>query len=77
MIEECASSACKHTYQLRMDFIVGLETEFNELVEGGHLYSPHVNLSQVILPGDFTITTSEFLCCHQPIVNCLQRNKRN
>eukprot|EP01137_Pigoraptor_chileana_P029176 Opistho-2@14032 len=35
-----------------LDFIVGLDTEFNELVEGGHLYSPSVKLDQVVMNDD-------------------------
>ncbi len=30
-----------------MDFIVGLDTELSELVEGSHLYTPQVDLNQV------------------------------
>jgi hypothetical protein len=32
------------------DFIVGLDTEFSELVEGSHLYTPDVSLDDVVLP---------------------------
>ncbi|KAL6050677.1 AAA domain-containing protein [Balamuthia mandrillaris] len=35
-----------------LDFIVGLDTEFNELVEGSHSYFPKVNVDQVILPDE-------------------------
>lgn len=33
-----------------LDWVVGLDSEINELVEGSDLYEPKVNLSQVVLP---------------------------
>jgi SpoVK/Ycf46/Vps4 family AAA+-type ATPase len=33
-----------------LDFCVGLDTEFSELVDGSHLYTPNVQLDDVILP---------------------------
>eukprot|EP00246_Nothoceros_aenigmaticus_P015199 TRINITY_DN6205_c0_g1_i3.p1 TRINITY_DN6205_c0_g1~~TRINITY_DN6205_c0_g1_i3.p1 ORF type:complete len:1045 (-),score=220.48 TRINITY_DN6205_c0_g1_i3:28-2925(-) len=33
-----------------LDWIVGLDTEMNELVEGSHLYLPKISMSQVVLP---------------------------
>lgn len=33
-----------------LDFIAGLNTEINELVEGSHLYFPTVNMDQIVLP---------------------------
>ena len=33
-----------------LDFVVGLDTEFSELVEGSHLYTPEVNVDAVVLP---------------------------
>jgi SpoVK/Ycf46/Vps4 family AAA+-type ATPase len=33
-----------------LDWVVGLDSEINELVEGSDLYEPAVNLSQVVLP---------------------------
>ena len=33
-----------------MDFIVGLDSEASDLVEGSHLYSPKVRLESVVLP---------------------------
>jgi hypothetical protein len=33
-----------------LDWVVGLDSEINELVEGSDLYEPQVNLSQVVLP---------------------------
>jgi SpoVK/Ycf46/Vps4 family AAA+-type ATPase len=35
-----------------MDFIVGLDSEAGDLVEGSHLYSPKVRLESVVLPPD-------------------------
>lgn len=35
-----------------LDFIVGLDTEFSELVEGSHSYYPKVKMDQVVLPDD-------------------------
>ncbi|KAL6053112.1 AAA domain-containing protein [Balamuthia mandrillaris] len=35
-----------------LDFIVGLDSELSELVEGSHLYTPNVKLESVILPED-------------------------
>jgi len=35
-----------------LDFIVGLDTEVSELVEGSHLYSPEVDLDRVVLPDE-------------------------
>lgn len=33
-----------------LDFVVGLDTEFSEIVDGSHLYSPSVDFEDVILP---------------------------
>ncbi|KAJ6241738.1 atpase [Anaeramoeba flamelloides] len=33
-----------------LDFIMGLDSEINDLIEGSHLYSPKVKLENVILP---------------------------
>lgn len=33
-----------------LDFVVGLDTEINELVEGSELYAPKVDLDDVVLP---------------------------
>lgn len=35
-----------------LDWIVGLDTEMNELVEGSHLYKPKVSMEQVVLPDE-------------------------
>eukprot|EP00026_Physarum_polycephalum_P001373 Phypoly_transcript_01374.p1 GENE.Phypoly_transcript_01374~~Phypoly_transcript_01374.p1 ORF type:complete len:556 (+),score=115.18 Phypoly_transcript_01374:1030-2697(+) len=35
-----------------LDFTVGLDTEFSEVVEGSHLYHPTVQLEHVVLPED-------------------------
>lgn len=35
-----------------LDWVVGLDTEINEMVEGSDLYSPKVHLAQVVLPED-------------------------
>lgn len=35
-----------------LDFVVGLDTEFSEIVDGSHLYTPNVELEDVILPDD-------------------------
>jgi SpoVK/Ycf46/Vps4 family AAA+-type ATPase len=35
-----------------LDFIVELDAEINEMVEGSHLYTPTVKLENVILPED-------------------------
>ena len=35
-----------------LEFALGLDTEFSELVEGSHLYFPKVNMDQVVLPDD-------------------------
>lgn len=35
-----------------LDFVVGLDTELSELVEGSHLYTPTVKLENVIMPED-------------------------
>lgn len=37
-----------------LDWVVGLDSEINELVEGSDLYVPNVDLSQVILPQGYT-----------------------
>lgn len=34
-----------------LDFVVGLNTEINELVEGSELYSPKVSFDDLVLPG--------------------------
>ncbi|KAG6551896.1 hypothetical protein Mapa_006512 [Marchantia paleacea] len=35
-----------------LDWIVGLDTEMNELVEGSHLYTPKIAMEQVVLPDE-------------------------
>ncbi|KJE90794.1 hypothetical protein CAOG_02039 [Capsaspora owczarzaki ATCC 30864] len=48
-----------------LDFVVGLETEVSEMLDGSHLYTPNVKLDQVILAEDQkkmvidTVTTFE------------------
>ncbi|TYZ67926.1 hypothetical protein PybrP1_012466 [[Pythium] brassicae (nom. inval.)] len=42
-----------------LDWVVGLDTEMNELVEGSDLYYPKVQLSQVVLPEDHKKTILE------------------
>ena len=32
-----------------LDFCVGLDTEFSEIVEGSHLYFPQTNFEQVVI----------------------------
>ncbi|KAJ0393396.1 hypothetical protein P43SY_005410 [Pythium insidiosum] len=39
-----------------LDWVVGLDTEINELVEGSDLYAPKVRLEQVVLPEDHKAT---------------------
>lgn len=39
-----------------LDWVVGLDTEMNELVEGSDLYNPKVQLDQVVLPEDHKTT---------------------
>jgi len=42
---------CRVELDRRMfDYIIGLDTEFSELVDGSHLYTPDVSLDDVILP---------------------------
>ena len=33
----------------QLDFVVGLDTEFSELMDGSHLYTPQVNIEEVVL----------------------------
>ena len=35
-----------------MDWIVGLDTEMNEIVEGSYLYKPNMLVKQVLLPDE-------------------------
>lgn len=42
-----------------LDWVVGLDTEMNELVEGSDLYYPKVQLDQVVLPEDHKTTILE------------------
>lgn len=42
-----------------LDWVVGLDTEMNELVEGSDLYYPKVQLDQVVLPEDHKKTILE------------------
>lgn len=42
-----------------LDWVVGLDTEMNELVEGSDLYYPKVQLDQVVLPEDHKATILE------------------
>ena len=37
-----------------LDFVVGLDTEINEVVEGSNLYKPSATLEQLVLPEDGT-----------------------
>ncbi|CCI46755.1 unnamed protein product [Albugo candida] len=39
-----------------LDWVVGLDTEINELVEGSDLYNPKVTLEQVVLPDEHKTT---------------------
>ncbi|DAZ96137.1 TPA: hypothetical protein N0F65_008716 [Lagenidium giganteum] len=39
-----------------LDWVVGLDTEINELVEGSDLYNPKVQMDQVVLPEDHKST---------------------
>lgn len=39
-----------------LDWVVGLDTEINELVEGSDLYAPKVQLDQVVLPEEHKAT---------------------
>nr|CCA15809.1 conserved hypothetical protein [Albugo laibachii Nc14] len=39
-----------------LDWVVGLDTEINELVEGSDLYNPKVTLEQVVLPEEHKTT---------------------
>lgn len=39
-----------------LDWVVGLDTEMNELVEGSDLYNPKVKMEQVVLPEDHKTT---------------------
>lgn len=38
------------TFRGIFDFLVGLDTEFSESINGSHLYSPNVSLDDVVLP---------------------------
>lgn len=42
-----------------LDWVVGLDTEMNELVEGSDLYYPKVQLDQVVLPDEHKTTILE------------------
>ncbi|EEY59154.1 uncharacterized protein PITG_11625 [Phytophthora infestans T30-4] len=42
-----------------LDWVVGLDTEMNELVEGSDLYTPKVQLDQVVLPEEHKSTILE------------------
>jgi SpoVK/Ycf46/Vps4 family AAA+-type ATPase len=42
-----------------LDWVVGLDTEMNELVEGSDLYTPKVQLDQVVLPEEHKKTILE------------------
>ncbi|RLN49537.1 hypothetical protein BBJ29_005083 [Phytophthora kernoviae] len=42
-----------------LDWVVGLDTEMNELVEGSDLYTPKVQLDQVVLPEEHKNTILE------------------
>ena len=35
-----------------LDFLAGIDTELNELVEGSNLYKPTIDLANVILPDE-------------------------
>lgn len=54
-----------------LDWVVGLDTEINELVEGSDLYSPKVNLEQVVLPPEHkhnileTVESYEKFCAYR------------
>ena len=42
-----------------LDYVCGLDTEFNELIDGSHLYAPNVALSNIVLPTDIKTTVVE------------------
>lgn len=53
---------CEATVDRRMlDFVLGLDTEIGELVEGGTCFSPQVSLDQVILPAETKSTLLDSL----------------
>ena len=46
-------TSCRVELDRRLfDYIVGLDTEMSEVVEGSHLYLPDVNLEDVVLPSE-------------------------
>ena len=46
-------NACQVTLDRRLfDFVVGLDTEMSELLDGSHLYKPEISVDDVILPAE-------------------------
>ena len=41
-----------------LDFCVGLDTEFSEIVEGSHLYYPKTKFEQVCMPYYYNFATT-------------------
>jgi len=56
-----------------LDFVVGLDTEFSEIVDGSHLYTPNVDLEDVILPEDIKSLVVETVA-NFDIVKQVQKN---
>jgi hypothetical protein len=56
-----------------LDFCVGLDTEFSELIDGSHLYAPTVNIDDVILPVETKRTVLEAVK-HFDLYKIVQKN---
>ena len=44
-----------------LDFCVGLDTEFSEIVEGSHLYYPKTKFDQVLSPSNHVIELLRYI----------------
>ena len=67
-------SMCKVDLDRRMlDFIVGLSTEFSEIVDGSHLYIPNVCLADVVLPKDTKKRVCDAVMHHDEVKNIFEK----
>ena len=67
-------TACTVSVDRRMlDWILGLETEIGELVEGGSCYTPMVELDQVILQDETKNLLLETLCDYDAFLSMQKR----
>ena len=49
-IKYCSAQTLAEIDRRMLDFVVGLDTEFSELMDGSHLYTPTVAIEEAFPP---------------------------